>query len=108
VSKYSEHAQFPNFRSLAVFVQLYGGVSPYLPMVQLSQDQFGEYFLKRKFNFENNLRVKQHNFHRRCPVILAKNLVWRPCGADWGDNPPGPPSELPLVGERIASMLLGG
>jgi len=61
------------------------GVSPYLPMAQLSRDQFWGVLFKItwKFNFENNLQVKQHNFHRRCPIILNKNFVWGPCEADW-------------------------
>jgi len=63
--------------------------------------------MKWKFNFENNLRVKQHNFHRRRPIILKK-LVWRPCGGRLGDDPPDPPLELPLVEGGISPMLIGG
>ena len=65
-----------------------GGIYPYLPMAQLSHDQFlGSTFQKWKFNFENNLRVKQHDFHRRCPVIFNKNFVWGPCEGRLGEDP---------------------
>jgi len=72
------------------------GVCPCLSLAQ--QCQFlltyllilGSTFLKRKFNFENNLQVKQHNFHRRCPIILNKNFVWGPCGGRLGDDMDAP------------------
>ena len=75
------------------------GVYPYLPMAQLSHDQFlGSTFQKWKFNFENNLRVKQHDFHRRCPFILNKNFVWGPCGDRLGDDPMALHQNIPWLG----------
>jgi len=31
-----------------------------------------------------------------------QNFVWVPCGGTLGGRPPGPPSELPLVGGNCA------
>jgi len=67
----------------------------------------GEYFLKWKFNFNNNLQVKQHKFHHRCPIILNKNFVWGLCGGRLGGRPPGPTLELPLVGGNCAYVARG-
>jgi len=47
------------------------------------------------------LRHKQHDFHRRCPVILNKKFVLEPCGGRLGARPPGRPLELPLVWEEL-------
>ena len=52
-------------------------------------------------SFENNLRVKQHNFHRRCSIILNKNFVWGLYGANWGTNP-WPCLRTSLVGGNCA------
>jgi len=62
------------------------GVYPYLPMAQLSQF-WGVLFKKWKFSFEDNLRLKQHNFHRRCTMILNVNFVRGPYGEDCGTIP---------------------
>ena len=61
---------------------------------------------KWKFNFENNLRVKQNNFHRRCPIVLNKNFVSGSCEGRLGDDLLALPIELPLVG-GIASIAMG-
>jgi len=39
--------------------------------------------------------------------MVNKNFVWGPRGERLGDDHPGPPLELPLVG-GIVPMLLGG
>ena len=63
-------------------------------MVQLSHDEFcKEYFLKWKFNFENNLpRVKQRdNFTADVQLYSTKISFGDRVGADWGNDPAGPP-----------------
>jgi len=63
----------------------------------------GAVFYNRKFNFENNLQIKQHNFHCRCPIILNKNVVWGLCGDRLGDDPLGAPLDV-----RNSPSLGGG
>jgi len=67
---------------------------------------WGVLFLKWKFSFENNLRIKQHNFHRRCPIVLSKNFVCGPCEGRLGTIP-GPALKLPPVEVNYAYVARG-
>jgi len=41
-----------------------------------------------KISFENNLRVKQHNFRRSCPLLYSTKIPFGDrVGADWGTTP---------------------
>jgi len=71
------------------------GVCLYLPMAQLSHDQFWGLLFKNE-NFENNLRVK--HFSLQMSLYSTKISFGDRVGAKWG-RPPGSPIELPWLGE---------
>ena len=75
----------------STYLHMQGHLYLYLTMVKLSHDQFGGVVLFKNGNLilKKKLRVNQHNFHHRCPIIFNKNFVWGPCGAD-RERPPWP------------------